>query len=71
MIYEEFVYKTCARLLAGGRDGGDQCADGVCDGNSTRNDTVGFDDDGNKWYINTGGNSAIGNSVGYDFRQKI
>ena len=39
MIYEEFVYKTCARLLAGGRDGGDQRADGVCDGNSTRNDT--------------------------------
>ena len=32
MIYEEFVYKTCARLLAGGRDGGDQCADGVCGG---------------------------------------
>ena len=56
MIYEEFVYKTCARLLAGGCDGGDQRADGVCDGNSTRNDTAGFDD-GNKWYDGDGGSS--------------
>ena len=54
MIYEEFVYKTCARLLVGGRDGGDQRADGVCDGNRTRNDTAGFNDD--KRYDGDGGN---------------
>lgn len=43
MIYEEFVYKTCARLLAGGRDGGDQRADGVCE--RAGQCTAGFDDD--------------------------
>ena len=54
MIYEEFVYKTCARLLAGGCNGCDQRADGVCDGNRTRNDTAGFNDD--KRYDGDGGN---------------
>lgn len=53
MIYEEFVYKTCARLLAGGRDGGDQRADGVCGWIDDRY-VAGCDD---KRYDGDGGNS--------------
>lgn len=44
MIYEEFVYKTCARLLVGGRDGGDQRAGGVCNDKYIAD----FDENGNK-----------------------